>query len=393
MLEEQIKEYCTGCGLCKSVHEVELVANSKGFWQPSSLREEDRELCEKVCMSSGVFWKEVAETNVWGKNIEMPYYAFAKDESIRYKASSGGILSACAIYLLEKGIVDGIIHTGVSNESQIKTMTMCSLSKEEIIQHCGSRYAISSPLISIDEYIATGKKYAYIGKPCDVMVLRNLANIDKRVNESFPYMFSFLCAGMPSEDAGRMLLKRLNTTEEDCEMLTYRGEGWPGYTCAVDKTGRSTRITYEESWGKILGRDVAKCCRFCLDGIGEAADIACGDGWYSRNGKPDFSEHSGRNVVFLRTEKGKKLLDAMNAEGVIEKEGCSNIYDELIVIQNYQYVRRTTMFAKILALRVMWKLVPNYPIKMIRKLGQGIPLTNKIRVFMGICARVVKHKI
>lgn len=225
------------------------------------------------------------------------------------------------------------------------------------------------------------------------MVLRNFARIDNRVDEKIPYMISFMCAGVPSKKAGVDLLNRLGTTEDDCRNLVYRGNGWPGYTTAVDKNGKVMQMTYGQSWGEILGRDVARNCRLCMDGIGEAADIACGDGWYITNGKPDFSENEGRSIVFPRTQKGKNILDGMYEERRIRKEVVEDVYRELKIIQNYQFTRRTTMLQKIDALKLMGKNVPHYPKKLMKILGKNASVKGKIRIFLGTCNRIIKKKI
>lgn len=44
------------------------------------------------------------------------------------------------------------------------------------------------------------------------------------------------------------------------------------------------------------------------------ADISCGDAWYlTQEGKPDFSEHEGCNVVFVRSSAGEDVLNRMTA--------------------------------------------------------------------------------
>lgn len=113
--------------------------------------------------------------------------------------------------------------------------------------------------------------------------------IKPQLKETIPYLFSFFCMGLPSESAQIKLLKKLECKE--CKSLDYRGNGWPGFATAIDKDSKVHQITYDESWGEILGRDLMPVCKFCIDGIGEMADIACGDAWYlTSENTPDFSE-------------------------------------------------------------------------------------------------------
>ena len=71
------------------------------------------------------------------------YEGYSNDPELRYKASTGGMLSDIAAYLLDNTIVDGVIHTAVSASSQIGTQTVISKTRKEVIDRCGSRNSIS----------------------------------------------------------------------------------------------------------------------------------------------------------------------------------------------------------------------------------------------------------
>ena len=118
---------------------------------------------------------------------------------------------------------------------------------------------------------------------------------------------------------------------------------------AVDDKGNKHAMSYNDSWGKILGRDINKFCRFCMDGIGEFADISCGDAWYiEEDGTPDFNEHDGRNITFSRTKKGDELLKMCVKDGVLISESYE--INNLKCIQKYQYERRSHVYSRILGM-------------------------------------------
>lgn len=386
------RDYCTGCGLCKTYAGVQLRCDSKGFRYPENINEDQSLFCGKVCMSSGSFWNDTTEIHPWGTTIGKPVYAYAEEERVRFNSSSGGVVTTCAKYLLQNGIVDGVIQIQQSNNNVLKTNVICSTSCAEIEASCGSRYTISAPFDDFKSIINPEKRYAFIGKPCDVMALRNYSRINKDINKSIVFYISFFCAGIPSYTAGERLLKKMGSSSKSCRQLIYRGNGWPGYTTCVDESGAVNKITYNESWGQILGRDIARCCRFCLDGIGEAADISCGDGWYIKDGKPDFSEHQGRNIVFCRTRRGRSLFDEIVKAGdVIIDSECT--HSDLKTIQNYQYIRRSTMIDKMNALAFMHRPVPEYDKKLLRPLEAGATVKGRLRIFLGTCKRIHSHKI
>ncbi len=393
MKQKCMEQYCVGCGLCHSEKSVELHRDEKGYFYPVNYENdtEKLEFMDKVCPAQGKGVSSLSGDNVWGNYIGA-YATYSTDEILRKKASSGGTLSALAIYLLEEKKVDGIIHVGVIADSLYETTCYCSTTREEVIGRCGSRYAISSPWYSLSEMVDVEKTYCVIGKPCDVMALRNMMKENSKYDKCIKYVLSFFCAGLPSKDANQKLVDSL---ESGCKgvSLNYRGNGWPGYATLVDEKGESHRMEYSKSWGGILGRDIHPYCRFCPDGIGEMADVACGDGWYTNEaGEPDFSEKEGRNITFSRNGKGQKLLEEAQKAGYISLDEWDNI-EVLKRIQKYQYTRRTTLFAKMLAFKIMGKETPKFPLKTVKGFRKSGNVKEELRIFLGTVKRALKGKV
>ena len=389
MKDRRIIEYCTGCGLCESEEKAVLCKNHKGFVFPKN---GDEKWLESICPALANQESDMDSSKVWGREKRV-YLGWSKDSVLRRKASSGGILTELASFLLDEKKVDCVIHTCASKESPTKTEICYSYNREELIKRCGSRYAISHPLAQINT-IDHQKKYAFIGKPCDIVALKNYMKIKPELKTIIPYTFSFFCMGLPSETAQEKLLSELGCNPSDCKELLYRGNGWPGFTTAIDKNGKEYMMDYDTAWGQILGRDLMSSCRFCIDGIGEMADVACGDSWYlTAQGKPDFSEHDGRNVIFARTENGLELiLNAIKSQR-IEAEEYIDYENSLMKIQKSQYDRRVSMRARIAAMRVMGKPCPAYSHKMLRKYSSHLSMKKQLRICLGTCKRIIKGRI
>lgn len=390
MGESICRTYCTGCGLCHSVYDVEMERDQLGYLKPVNVEdhlEELKGICPAFGHASGLYSADA----MWGKYKQV-YLGASADATIRKEASSGGIITALSCYLLEQGIVDGIIHTVASEV--YKTKTVVSRSREDVLRGMGSRYAISSPLFEIKQLVKAGEKYAFVGKPCDVSALRLYLERDEGMKEQIQYLFSFFCAGLPSDRAQLGLLKALKCSPEECDSLRYRGNGWPGYATAVKKDGSCEQISYNESWGAILGRDVNRICRFCLDGIGELADVSCGDAWYlTEDGKPDFTERDGRNVIFARTDIGAELIKAAVDGGAINVEEYSQCDRELKMIQRYQYDRRATMRSMIRGMRTCCKKAPKYKRSTLRGFAKKASNKLKTKRYLGTLKRALKGKI
>lgn len=379
-------DYCVGCGLCRLDEETQLITDQKGFYHPRKI---DKKWVEEVCPNSGKQIEDFDLTEIFGRKKRI-YYGWAQDDVLRRKASSGGVLTSVAAYMLDNGIVDGVIHTCKNNNNPTETVTCISYNSQELCDRVGSRYSISHPLERLDK-LNNDKKYLFIGKPCDVTALRNYTKINPSISEQIPYMFSFFCAGLPSVDAQEELLKRLEVNSE-CVDLNYRGNGWPGMVTAIDKEGNSYFMDYENAWGNILGRDIMRMCKICADGIGESADLSCGDWWFLNDvGEPDFTEHDGRNVIFCRTDKGLEILKAAKDNKYIV------VYDnvkekDIFKIQKYQYIRRGTLFIKIITLKLLRMPTPKYDLKKILKYSKNTSIVLQIRTFFGLIKRVKKGR-
>ncbi|MCD8291592.1 MAG: Coenzyme F420 hydrogenase/dehydrogenase, beta subunit C-terminal domain [Prevotella sp.] len=278
--------------------------------------------------------------------------AWASDSTIRHKSASGGVTTALAIYLLESGKVDAVLHIGTIENDYLHNELCVSRTRKEICSHCGSRYAPVSMFSNIFRILENNKqeKFCFIGKPCDVAAVRNIIKEYPQYESKFPYLLAIFCAGMPSYNA---TIQAINSFAHNSTpiSLSYRGDGWPGYFTVKYSDGKVNRMTYNESWGKILGRQLGFRCKICPDGIGLLADIASGDSWNTKDGYPDFTESEGRNFCFIRTNIGKQIFDEAVKAGYIETEILD--IDKIKDIQRYQYNRRHLIGWRVLVVQLL----------------------------------------
>ena len=384
------KKYCVGCGLCKSEFGCKK-QKDKGFVY-YDIEHVDRKFLNNVCPVSGKVQKYY-EDSVWGK-ITQKYYGWSLNKKIRYNASSGGTITSLAIFLLEKKYVDGIVQIKRNESEPISTEVVLSKTKEEVLKCIGSRYSNSSVLEDLSRIIKPNCKYALIGRPCDISTLKNYQETYGKYNNII-YTISFFCAGNPSDNANYKLLKKMGLQDvTNCKKMNYRGNGWPGYATAVDVNNKEYKMRYAESWGDYLGRDIRLMCKFCIDGCGTAADISCGDGWYlNENNFPLFDENEGRNLIFVRTEKGNELIKNAIKENYIEIQNFDETKESIKNIQPAQYQRTTTIYDKYMAFKLFGKSTPNYNIKTIKKLAKSNKFLDRLKIFVGTIKRIIKGKM
>lgn len=89
--------------------------------------------------------------------------------------------------------MDGVIHTGIDDENPLSTQTYVSKTADDVMRHMGSRYSVSSPLMNILDILSEDqdKKYLFIGKPCDVMVLNREMVVNEQLKKQIVFTMSF----------------------------------------------------------------------------------------------------------------------------------------------------------------------------------------------------------
>lgn len=100
--------------------------------------------------------------------------------------------------------MDAILHTCASSSNPTETEIRISTSREELVNRCGLRYAISRPLSSISTQDAQ-KKFVFMGKRCGLTALKNYQKINTSIVEMIPITMSFFCTGLPSIETQKLL--------------------------------------------------------------------------------------------------------------------------------------------------------------------------------------------
>lgn len=244
--------------------------------QPPNVLKEDAskhvELISRVATES--------PNTLLGAHIECRVGA-TRDVELLKLAASGGIATSLLLETLNKG-------TPVSLDSSLHPRPLNT--KREVLNSTGSYYCTSSSLKEVSNVISKLRRATVVGLPCQIREL-------KRLYPQHLYVGLF-CSHRVEFEGVSKLLKYCHSPNGH---VVYRAK-------ANSNTGLlvgDTFIPLKYYWNRFLNLCyIPKQCLKCEDLTAEHADISLGDAW----GFPGVYE--GLNVIIVRSEKGKELLQS-----------------------------------------------------------------------------------
>lgn len=368
----------------------------EGFMRPRGQRPltaAEQQAVLKVCAGSvqqGAAPVDAEPHRIFGPMLHLAK-GHATDPEIRFRSATGGVLTALAVYLAESGEVEGVLQVGVSAENPLLNEARFSTTREQIVAASGSRYGPSAPLKDIVALLDSGKRFAFIGKPCDVATLRNLARVDPRVDLQVPYMLAMVCGGNPSIAATYNIVRRFAEDHRDVEEFRYRGHGWPGPTYVRTRQGREHSQTYDETWFSNLTYELMFRCKICADGVGEHADVVAGDCWVMEGGKPSHREAGdGWNMHIGRTVRGTQLIEDALVAGYIHEEPFS--VAELEAMHDDHGTKKRSVLWRLLGLALTGQPFPDYGALRVVQAGFAASWRERWSALRGTLARSLKRR-
>lgn len=329
-------DLCMGCGVCSgacSTHSISVV-REKGMFLPkinndNCINYQGCSKCYNICPGIGIELNELSvklfESEATQKDKYIGYYkncysGYSTNEEIRYRSSSGGLVTQFLIYLLEKKLISGAVVTRFSKKDEFLVDTFVARSKEDLISARGSKY---SP-VSFHNVITMVKdekdgKLVIVGLPCHIHGLRKYEKTDSNFKKNVFAYFSLYCSSGRNFYLTEYVFKKLKINKYDLDYFAYRDEGCLGNLVAngvCSKTQKPFIIKekYQQYYHPLRSFFVPKRCKLCIDHFGELGDISFGDIYY-----PPFSDDKiGISSVVVRKNWMNDIFLQCKKDGFIE---------------------------------------------------------------------------
>lgn len=309
---------CTGCGACGDACPaacISMQTSEEGFLFPS--------IDESRCTGCGICGKVCPVLNPQEKRMpEKAFAAWSLDDSVRSSSSSGGVYSVFGEYVLENG---GVISGCRFDGDYVLKHELCDLPGGTKLFR-GSKYVqcfTDGIYRKIKKALADHKTVLFTATPCQVAGLlaflghspENLITCD------------LVCHGIPSQKIFRSYLKRHNLCPDPArDEISFRDlKGWGDYYIRLSSGGElrwlSDDTNNEFIRAFLSGYDDNEACYACPYACVErVGDLTFADFWGLGKNVPFSGDASrGCSLIFVNTEKGRKLLQAVQDKLFLEE--------------------------------------------------------------------------
>jgi len=322
---------CTGCGVCADACPQKCISikyDEHGFYKSY--------IEDSLCVNC-YHCKDVCPAN----HPNMPYYiqkackARRTDKQAASQSSSGGLAAVLSEYVIKNG--GNVAGCGFDEAFCLKHSLASNA--DELEGFKGSKYLQSYTVgiyRRVREQLQADQTVLFVGTPCQVSALRNYL----RKEYDGLYTVDFVCHGVPSRHVFDKYLDSLNQTSAPIS-VQFRNKS-QGYcnkkACSElqveypDKTVRNTTESGIYYWfaSSLSVRESCYKCSFVS--ANRASDITLAD--YKGNDMDDTDNEIGVNTVFVNSDKGAALLEAIKQDIVMEEKETDRTvknYDRLTV--------------------------------------------------------------
>lgn len=310
MINKVPDNLCTGCGICATVcpkKAVRMTKNKDGFRIP----EVDKttcincDICEKHCHILSLAKKSILEP--------LTYCAYAKDDIIREKSSSGGVF-----YYLAQNVIGlgGTVYGSILDNDLIVRHVRAE-TVDDCIPMMGSKYVQSiidsNVYENIKRDLSQNKPVLFSGTPCQCAAVRRYIN----KNDINLITVSFICHGVPSPKVWEKYIEFKEKNNGKILNASFRNKsyGWERFSLLLQFESGRTEINpldkdlFMQAFLKNnCLRESCYDCKYKGNESYQDIDIMLADWW----GAEDIeifkkSEDKGISAVYIYTSRGNQI--------------------------------------------------------------------------------------
>jgi coenzyme F420 hydrogenase subunit beta len=324
-------DLCTRCGSCVGLGQGKIrFADRTGNLLPVIGENPDEQLGYDLwtaCSGQEVDFPAIDRFVFEGKGTHHPYFGtyldlsigYASDPAVRRRGGSAGVISATLSWLLDKNLIRGALVLGMSREEPWLPRSFIATTPEEILSTAQSKYLVSPVNETLPELEKFDGTLAYVGLPCQVHSIRKLQMAGHPSVEKIKYIIAPYCGlNLHFSSIISFLRSHGEKNYHDIVDLQFRHGEWPGSMRVEMKNGKVYLLPKFHA-NYLIPFHIMNRCRVCIDLANEFSDISVGDAW-----APQYEERGkGFSIVVTRSGQGKKILEKMVQEGVINLQPVS----------------------------------------------------------------------
>jgi coenzyme F420 hydrogenase subunit beta len=300
---------CHRCGSCVGICPTEVLSlNDDAYPTVQKLSAcTDCDLCVRVCPGD--------EFNF---------------EEFREKSTSGGLVTALILHLMESGQADGAVVIASDDNDLWKGKPVIARTREEVFAATKSKYAISPTNSVFSEILEVPGRYVLVGLPCQIHGYLKAAQLDARLKERVVMTIGLFCHAAIEHEAFRVIWDSLGEKGDDAVRFISRLGKHPGSPHIELSDGSLYPVYFGHKNGyqpssmeviNILYRlYTPQRCLTCFDALADYADISVGDPWMVPP-EDDIDFYKGWSFGLLRTERAEiAVRDMIDGEKILSKD-------------------------------------------------------------------------
>ena len=244
--------------------------------------------------------------------------AKSKNSDILEAGECGGAVTSIFKYLLDEGIVDGVLTISPQDDIYDGVPTFVTDS-EDLINTAGSYHCAPTMVGDLIQKYLSDKKIAVAVKPCDIRSINELIKRHK-INPDNIYTVGLNCGGTVSPVTGRKMIDLFYEINPD-DVVSEEIDKGQFIVELADGTEKGVKIHDLETEG--FGRRLN--CQRCDVKIPRKANIACGN----------WGASEGWTFIEINDEKGEELIEGAKKAGLIEtKSPAQDAIDARSKVEN-----------------------------------------------------------